>query len=300
MGTDTSKLFAGFQPIEYKFKREDLAVINVTSGVDTKAKIGHTGDLSSVVSIGDSVYLYSEGTNFTYNGSYKVITIVAGEITVDTPYIETGTGGYINYLKNYYVELECVNAAFSTANLLPFTLQSDGTAAGVVIIDVSIMNELNKQRGVIDQNDIPESIQEFEVKYRQVYDGSSESYTILTGALLIVLYAIEEPDQDIILNSFDLPKLYLGYPGAIVTAIQDKGSANVIAANYNELDINQNQIITGTLGDVDSDVNGFLMWEWLSTATIQATTKYIEFNLLPTLGAEYAATDYNATDYATT
>ena len=102
VGAADRKIFAGFQPCEFIFKREDLAITSVTSGTGG-AKITHPGDLTSVLSEGDTIYLYSEGaTNYVYDGSFEILSIVAGEITVDTPYIETGTGGYINYLKNYY------------------------------------------------------------------------------------------------------------------------------------------------------------------------------------------------------
>ena len=55
----TSEIFAGFLPIEFIFKREDLAITSVTSGTGG-AKINHAGDLSSYLSAGDSIYVYRE------------------------------------------------------------------------------------------------------------------------------------------------------------------------------------------------------------------------------------------------
>lgn len=299
VGADSSKFFAGFQPCEFVFKREDLAVTSVTSGTGG-AKVNHAGDLSSYLEAGDVIYLYSEGTNYTYNGSFEILSITAGEITVDTPYIETGTGGYINYFKNYYVELQCVNPDLSDVNLLPFSLQSDGDAAGNVIIDVSIINELNQQRGDIAEEFLSDSVIEFEAKYRQVYSGSSESFTLIDGKLLIMLYAIDEPEENIILNQFDEPHLYLGYDAAIVLALKERGASDTFELAYNELDINKNNIGSDTLGELAADIgSGFFSWLWPSNASVETQTKYIEFNFAVAGIYDFAEPDFASPDFVT-
>lgn len=299
VGSDSSKFFAGFQPCEFVFKREDLAVTSVTSGTGG-AKVNHAGDLSSYLEAGDTIYLYSEGNNYTYNGSFEILSITAGEITVNTPYIETGTGGYINYYKNYYVELQCVNPSLPDVNLLPFSLQSDGDAAGNVIVDVSIINELNVQRGDLAEEFISDSVTEFEVKYRQVYEGSSESFTLVDGKLLIMLYAIDEPSENEVLNQFDEPHLYLGYPANIVLALKEKGASDTFELTYNELDINKNNIASGTLGELDADTgSGFYSWLWPSDAAIEAQTNFIEFNFEVTGIYDFAEPDFDSGDFVT-
>ena len=297
--SDTAEVFAGLQPIEYIFKREDLAITSVTSGTGG-AKINHSGDLTSYLSAGDKVYLYSPGTNYTYDEVGTILSIVAGEITTDIDYIETGTGGYINYFFNYYVELQCVNKDNDDINLLPFSLESDGDSAGNIIIDVSIMNDLNIQRGDIAKEALTDSRQEFEVKYRQVYDGSSESFTLINNSLVIALYCTETPETEEILNRFDLPEIYLGYPAGICVAHKDGLTGDNLTIEYDELDINQNILASDDLGNIDSGYNGFLLWEWDASATVEDATKYIEFSYEFTAGAEYNATDYNSTDYQTT
>src|SRR3990167_5351796 len=126
VGSGASKFFAGFQKCEIIFKREGLAVATVVAGVGDKAKITHAGDLSGTVLPGDIIYLYSPATNMIYDGLFEVLTVAAGEITVDTPYIESGGVGYLNYKKNYYVELQCVNPTLPDLNILQFSLESDG------------------------------------------------------------------------------------------------------------------------------------------------------------------------------
>jgi len=299
VGSAASKFFAGFQKCEFVFKREDLAVTSVDSGVDAKARINHTGDLTSVLSAGGYVYLYSEAADYTYNGSFEIITIVAGQITVDTPYIQSGTGGYINYLKNYYVELQCVNKTLSDVNLLPFSLQSDGDSAGNITIDVSIINELNKQRGAISQSELSDSLTEFEIKYRQVYSGSSESFTLVDDKLVIMLYTIDEPEQDAILNQFDLPKIYLGYQAAIVAAILERPASSTCEMLYNELGINKNLLVSGTLGNQDADKNALLMFEWPKDSTVNDQTYYIEFYFIINGVFDFATPDFAYPDFVT-
>ena len=297
--TGTRKIFAGFQPIEFIFKREDIAITSVTSGVDDQAKINHTGDLTSYLAVGDTVYLYSEGTGYTYDFTAAIVAIVAGEITIDAPYIVSGSGGYMNYFKNYYVELQCVNKTLPLVNLLGFSLEADGDAAGNVVIDVSIMNDLNSQRGDLAQELISDSMQEFEIKYRQVYSGSAESFTLVDDKLLIVLYATEDPEEEVILNQFDLPKLYLGYPSGIVVAHKAAAAGVNIDMNYVEQNINSVAIASDTIGQLAGDVSGYLMWLWPSSASVQQQTKYIEFEFAYEATFDFAATDFDYPDFYT-
>lgn len=299
VGEEDVKLFAGFQPCEFIFKREDLAITSVTSGAGG-AKINHTGDLTSVLSAGDYVYLYSEGTNIVYDGSFEIISIVAGEIDVDTAYIGEGTGGYVNYLKNYYVEMQCVSPTTEEGNLLPFSLQSDGEANGDISVDVSIINELNTQRGDIETGYIGESATEFEVRYREVYDNSSNSFTLIDDKMLVMLYAINKPTEDVVLNRFDVPKIYLGYPAAIALAITARSAATTCELRYSELGINANELTTSSLGTQSASVNGFLTWEWSKNKEINSKTKYIEFNFDIVGTNDYDPNDYDPTEYKTT
>jgi hypothetical protein len=299
VGTATSKLFAGLKPIEYVFKREDLAVTTVVSGTGG-VKINHAGDLSAYLVPGDSIYLHSHGTNYTYDATGTILTIIAGEITVDIPYIESGTGGYINYLKNYYVKLQCVHPTLSDVNLLPFSLQSDGDAAGNIKIDVSIVNDLNRQRGAMAMQHLITSRQQFEIKYRQVYTGSAESFTLVDNSMCIVLYSKDNPGEDDILNNFSLPKIFLGYPASFVLAHKADAPSATMELLYVEQDINNSiTALGGTLGSQASDVNGFLQWIWAANKTVNANTKYIHFNLDVSGTYDFKVTDFAYPDFRT-
>lgn len=254
------EIFAGFQPIEFKFKREDLAITSVESG-SGGVKINVTTNLTAYLLPGDQIYLYSPGLQYTYDAVGTILSITATDITIDLPFIEAGSGGYINYRKNYFVEMMLVDKNFSEANKLPFVLQSDGDAAGNISIDVSVINDLNGSRGAIADG-ILNGVQQFEVKYREVYAGSANSYTLIDNKLFVVIYALEQPEKDVILNQFDLPKLYLGYPAGVVIAHAGSGGTTTLKMDYEELDINKELVDSGALSDLDGNLNGLHMWEW--------------------------------------
>jgi len=298
VGSGAVKLFAGFRPVEFVFKREDLQILGIESGTGG-AKINHAGDLTSLLSEGDVIYIYSEGIGYTYNGSFAILSIVAGEITIDTSYVVDTASGYINYLKNYYVELQCVHRTYSNYNLLPFSLTSDGDAAGNITVDVSVVNDLNRQREAIADGHLIDSRQEFEVQYRQVYDGSSEGFTLIDNKLVVLIYATDDPVNDEILNYFDTPKIYLGYPAALVIAHEEDPASSTMQMIYRELDANQTEVASGVLSELDSDINGFISWLWASSASVNLATKYIEFDFYLNVLSEYDSNDYESTDYVT-
>lgn len=298
VGSASVKLFAGFDDVKFIFKREDLQITGVESG-SGGVKINVTTDLTTYLSAGDSIYLYSEGNNHTYNNTGVILSITATDITIDVAYIQDATGGYINYLKNYYVELQCVDKNFSTSNKLPFNLTGDGDAAGNIEIDVSEANDLNRQRGNIEDGLISESKQEFEVQYREVYEGSSNGYTLINNKLVVLLYSTDEPETDVILNNFDIPKIYLGYEAAIAIAHEEDPTGSTITMNYKEFDVNKNQINSGTLSELDSDANGFILWKIASNISLNEITRYLQFEFDVNVVADYDSNDYDSNDYAT-
>lgn len=300
VGAGASKIFAGLssEGIKFIFKREDLTITSVVSGTGG-VKINHAGDLSSYLSAGDTIYLYSAGTGFTYDTTGTILTVVAGEITIDVDYVVSGTGGYINYLKNYYVELQCVRDTLPDANVLSFSLQSDGDAAGNIEIDVSTVCDLLIQRGAIAQAVQTASKIEFEVKYREVHTGSSNVFTLVDGKLLIVLYCKSAPNEDAILNRFETPKIYLGYSAGIALARKAGATSSTIEMLYKELDANKQSIASGTLSTLAGDVSGFLLWKWLNTASVNAQTKYIEFETKTTATFDFNPAVFEYPDFLT-
>lgn len=289
VGAGTSKFFAGFQKCELVFKREDIEIDDVESG-SGGIKINLSTDLTGTVLVGDVIYLYSEGADYTYSLTGRVLAITSGDITIEGDFIQAGTGGYINYLKNYFVEAQCVDKTFPTANLLPFNLQSDGDAAGNIRIDVSIINDIIAEYGV----------KEFEVQYREVYSGSANSFTLIDDKLFVMFNTIDTPQQDVILNHFDLPTLYLGYPSSLKVANKAMATSSTKEMKFEELNINREVVASGTLGTKVADQNQFLVWAWPSNQAIGNSTKFINFDFANEVVSDFAAVDFATPDFLTT
>jgi hypothetical protein len=295
----SDNIFAGFIPCNVVFKREDLVVVDTESGLDDNVLINVGTDLTSYLSLGDYVYLYSEGDSglFTYNVSAAITAITATEITINSKFVEASTGGYINYLKNFYVEIECVGKENANRKIIPFSLRDNGDNAGNITIDLSIVNDLNSQAYAFTKREMIETRVEFNIQWRPVSLGSVPSYT-LVDELIVLVYATVTPESETILNGFDIPKIYAGYPMGVVVAHSNGVAGATLEVKYNQLDINRQVITSGTtLGTLDAEFYGFLFWPL--TGTISDSTEFIDFNLYGTQVFDFAAPDFATPDFLT-
>lgn len=293
-------IFAGFEPVEYKFKREDLAITGVGQGISNQLLIPTSIDLSSYLDIGDSVYVYSEGDDFTYDEAGSVVAVTSVSITISVDFIEVGTGGYINYFKNYYLEVELVNKDNSDVKVLPFSLKDDGNNAGNITIDVSIANDLNIQFFEFVSQEMVDSRTIFKVQYREVYDISTGSYTLLNDVVILV-YATEQPELEQFINRLEEPKLWKGYPyGIILTHSDDNTVEQGINVEYDELDINQQVVVSGvSLGSFISEKQGFLFNNIDKDTSYNSLTEYIRFKGEYASQPQYNPAQYDNTQYST-
>ena len=271
-------LFAGFKPVKYVFKREDAVITSIGQGIDNQVLLNVGIDLQSYLSIGDPVYVYSQGLTHTYNFVAQIVAITATTITVNKQYIEAGGTGYMNYKKNYYVEVQLTQITNTNVNILPFSLIDDGDNAGNITIDVSIANDLNVQKYEFLRQELTESRTIFRVKYREVYDEEQDNvFTELVDNIVLV-YATEQPENETFLNSLDMPKFWQGYPYGIVLAHTNDNSDNTgFNFKYDELDVNQNDLTTdNSLGALSASNEGFLFININKDLTYNAQTKYIK------------------------
>ena len=193
--------------------------------------------------------------------------------------------------------MQLVDKTLSDALVVPFSLKDDGTASGEIKIDVSLPVDKLRQRGEIEKAALTDSNIEFEVKYREVYDGSSNSFTLINNSLVVLVYATETPDTEEILNSFDMPKIYLGYPAGLAVAHNGGSVGDNIEITYDELDNNQVTLNSDTLGTLDSGSNGFLMWKWDADTEVTSSTKYVDFNFSFEAGFDFRAVDFAHPDF---
>lgn len=105
--TSNSNWNASENPVIYGIKREDQQINFTEQGAGNAVQINLTVNLTSVISQGDSIYLGSG----VYAQGGKVVTITATTILTDIPFIQNTTGGYINFRKNYRVEIDFIDPA---------------------------------------------------------------------------------------------------------------------------------------------------------------------------------------------
>ena len=301
VGGVVNNIFAGFDEVEFVFQRKDMTGVGVTSGTGTTIRISTTSDLSSYLSIGDSVYIYAEGSTYTYNESGQVTVLNASFIEIDVNFIENAsTNSYINYFLNYHVDIELVNSDNSDINILGFSLRDDGTSAGVVTIDVGIANDKNLIDFVYSTRELTDSTIEFKVQYKQVYTGSSESYTLISDEVILV-YATEQPTLEKFINQFETPSLYAGYPNGVILCHSDENRDNtILEVLYDELDINQNDLVTdNAIISFSGDEHGLIFIDFTSIS-VGNNTRYIRFKGQFAAGGDWLPADWLPADWKTT
>ena len=300
---DRINIFPGFKPIEFSFERKDIVISGVSSGVDNQVLITVIGDLTSVLSVGDGIYLSSSGTTFTYDLSASIVEITSGatntEITIDFGFIEAGVGGYMNYLKNWYIEMELVDEVNTDINLLGYNLKDDGTPSGLVTIDTSIINDKNTQLWASNSRTLTEGRIKYKVKYREVYDGSSESYTILPLEY-IALFATVDFEVDKILDPRTNPELWINYAnggGIIHTDLNDPSS--VVKISFHTVDINGEYLSDNNVLKVfEQGAYGLLFVQSQDFSDpISPFTSFIEIEVELVDSADYDSSDYS-TEYS--
>ena len=277
-GGIVKNLFAGFLPVEFKFKREDLGITNVAQGPNNTVIVTTNIDLSSELSVGDSAYLFSEGSTYVYDESGEVLTVTATTITINAQFVENTTSGYINYKQNYFVEAELVSVSNTDVRILPFSLKDDGDNAGNATIDVSIANDKNELEFEYVLDQLEDARLKFKVQYREVWEGSSESFTLIDDEV-ILYFATDQPEIEQFLQELDEAFVYEGYPfGAILLHSDQNSDAGSIVIKYDELDINQSVIVAdNSIGVVPSDDYGQIFANLDKDTSYDVDTEHVRF-----------------------
>jgi hypothetical protein len=281
-GSNTLNIFAGFDEINVGFEREDNALLSVGES-SSNCELTLSGDFSSLIDVGQSVYFNSTGSTHEYDDSGTVISVTYSApntlVVVDVPFVEVSSGGYVNYLQNYYVEVVLINP-ISGADILGFSLVNDGKSDGDIVVDISIPNDKNSQDIITADQELEEGRIKYQFKYRQVYDGSSESFTT-DPEEIITVFANDTPTIETILSSFEEPELYAGYPFFIGLMHSDQnpsGSSSKIT--YEELDINQDPLVAAAaLHTFNTNDYGYLIAIFdTDDYSLNANTRFIKFD----------------------
>jgi len=300
-GGIVKNLFAGFLPVEYKFKREDLSITSVGLGVGSFVRITIGSDLTSILSIGDQVYLNAIGTTgYQYDETGTITAITANTIDAEINFVESSNTGYINYLKNWHLECELIDPDNSSIKILPFSLIDDGDNAGNVTIDTSIANDLN----IIFFEYITQLLEEsrvvFKVQYREVYEDSSTTFTLIDQEI-ILYYGTEQAEYESLINELDEPKLWKGYPyGIILTHSKLNNDGSGLAISFDELDINQSLLVAdNAITTLNASEQGLFFINLDKDFVYDSDTEYIEFvaeySTLPDFSPDDFSSDFKIT-----
>lgn len=300
-------IFAGFNPVELEFKREDAAIATVSQGVDNKILIDIAGDITGSLAIGEWVYLYAEGATFTYNNVYQIITLAFNspntEITVDAEFIEISSTGYCNYKQNWFLESKLVNIDNNDILQYPSLLQNDGSPSGIINVNVSSLVDFLKNDIETTSQEITSSRDVCKVMYRESWrEDDTDTFTLVNQEPIIIIFAAEDSEIESFANGFDNPRLYEGYPFFINTIHSTENqSGKRIRVTFDELDINGANIIVGNqLITFNVDDIGILQSNFNDKVkAIESNTRFIAFNANSISNPDYETVDYNDTDYLT-
>jgi hypothetical protein len=300
-------IFAGFQAVEVEYKREDTAIVGVSQGVDNNILIDIVGDITGSLNVGEWVYLYSEGSTFTYDGVYQIVTLTFPgpntEITVIGDYIESTTSGYCNYKQNWFLESKLVSPDNNDVKNYPSLLQNDGNPNGEVFVNTSMLVDFLRNDILETSQEITTARQQCQLMYREVWrEDDTAVFTLEDQDPIIIIFAAENAEIEEFVNGFELPKMWEGYPAHInlLHSLQNYVGERV-SIQFDELDINKDDISNNNLlsnfGPADF---GILQANFADNQkVIEENTRYIRFNAITSDKADYETGDYDDNDYFT-
>lgn len=300
-------IFAGFSAVELTFKREDVQIVDVSQGANNKILISIVGDITASLNIGESVYLYSQGTNYLYDGSFQIITVVFSspntEITVDGEFIEVSTGGYCNYKQNWFLEAKLVNPTNNDILNYPQLLQNDGNPNGVIEVNTSMLVDFLKNEILTTSQEVTNSRQECQVMFRESWrEDDTDTFALVDEDPIIIIYAAENSEIQSFVNGFETPKIWAGYPFYInmLSSLENLAGKRV-SVSFDEIDINKTDItLNNPLIDFSPADFGILQANFNDNVkAIESNTRYIRFNANSSGAADFETGDFDDNDFLT-
>ncbi len=302
-----NNVFAGFQAVELEFERKDIVIVAVGLGVDSKVLIEVLGNITDSLKLGESIYLFAVGASFTYDLSAKVLTIVFvgpnTKITIDSPFIQTSSDGYINYKQNYFLEAKLVDINNNDILIYPSLLSDDGSPSGDLKINISPIVDFLSNDILAVSGEILTSREQFKVMFREVWrEDQVQAFVLIDDTPIVIVYSADQHSTEKFVNQFLVPKLWSGYPFAlaILHSLQNSTDRR-FDIRFDELDINLENINTNNMLHIfEISEYGFMQANMSNNnKAIEDNTRFLRFNIDSSSEADYATGDYNDTDYLT-
>lgn len=304
-----NNVFPGYSPVLIKFKREDIEVISVGAGANNKLLITVVGDITSAISIPESVYLYSSDSSHTYDLSAELLDInftgVNTELTIDADFINITAGGYLNYLQDWLCECQLIDPTNNDIKVFKPILADDGNNFGEVEIDVSIIVDQLTQEFKTIGGEVTEGRIEFNVEFRESWrDNRDENFTLINDYPIIIVFSEELIKPETFINQLTPPILWSGYINGISFLHSNQNYAGeTINIIFDELDINK-EILTSDGDSTRFNIGdfGFLFVSTEDAPSFQFNqyTKYLRLKAITQGAADFASPDFDTPDFVTT
>ena len=265
----TSRWVAAHAPVIFRLQRQDFTVLSVYDNGQGKALV-YLSTTPPTVTVGEYIYINSG----SYVGVFKVLAEYYTAITLDTPYIGSASGGFMNIdasRPNYEVEfklLKVVNNTWVEHDVMRVTPNIDGT------IDVDVSSKLQALCSYADNYDYTTLNKldsrlggKFNFQLRERYTGYTPSYSTFTNANT---YYYVNANKDVLVKyganmgefvtfpamvapyaRFLAPDLELSYwpgmPFSLSFIWSEKAAAYDITRESDQLDVNGGLISHGSI-----------------------------------------------------
>jgi len=296
--------FSSQKPIFAEFNRKDGVIDTIVSGVDTKVRIAVTVPFVNI-QVGQFITFQSDGYLLT---SAKVLSIIDGStIDIDLPFSSSNeTNGFINYHRNYFLEIRFVAANSASddqdaSTIIDDTSQIANSKNGDISANISLPAQLisadfNIATGLADN-----LFKTYKIQFRESFEGDRSGAWI--SPVLDIAILLVHGSVDFEVNDFGDPnvtKRYVkGYP--LIYALVYSG-INDVGSNSLRVILTQQGLDKTILKEEDlviiMNLNGVYIFR-VDTNTLESDTTFVTFSyMLSTSNPQYEPSQYDPGQYA--
>jgi len=301
---DFKNTFPSQKPIFAEFNRKDGIINTIISGVDSKVRIAVTVPFVDI-QVGQFVTFQSSGYSLT---SAKVLSIIDGlTIDIDLPFTSSNAAnGFINYHRNYFLEIRFVDADSVSDDQDAFLIIDDisqiaNSKNGDISANISIPAQLISPDFDIATGLAEKLVLTYKIQFRESFEGNRSGLWV--SPVLDIAILLVHGSVDFEVNEFgdpDVTKRYvLGYPlvyALVYSGINDQGSNDLrIVLTQRGLDktvLKEEDFIT------IANLNGVYILR-VETDAFESETTFVSFSyILSTNNMQYDPSQYDPTQYA--
>jgi hypothetical protein len=295
-------IFPSQKPVFFQVQRKDIGITSISSGTDGVVRLEANASFNGIIE-GQFVTWQSDG--YSLRSSRVIAIISATTIEVDDIFDSSNaSNGFINYFRNWFLEIRYVRANSSSDDqdailLLDDFSQIPSAKNGLVNANIGLPANLISPDFDIQTGLAANLFSVYKIQYRQSWQGNRTESWI-------------SPDKDVpimLVHStvFDL----VGFTDVELTKRYVRGYPLIYSFTYSSVNDNDNNQITFTLVQrgIDKEVitsnqiasvinlNGVYLIA-LDTSTLDAETAFITFESSTlSSSAQYEPNDYDTTQY---